>query len=93
MYGTGASKRLEQHPPELAHRVIMMHSCEGRQSHSTTLRFASSVCRAIRHLHKEAASKLEVDRECGDEVEKLLNELQQLLVGISIMQVRGVLLI
>ena len=43
-------------------------------------------CRAIRDLHKEAANELEVNRECGAEVEKLLNELQQLLVGISIMQ-------
>ena len=44
-------------------------------------------CRAIRHLHGEAANQLELDRDCGEEVEKLLNELQQLLVGISIMQV------
>jgi hypothetical protein len=45
------------------------------------------VCRAIRQLHRETSKALEVDRECLGEVERLLNELQQLLVGISIMQV------
>ena len=44
-------------------------------------------CRAIRQLHREACKELQVNQECVDDMERLLNELQQLLVGISIMQV------
>ena len=47
-------------------------------------------CRAIKELHREAADKLRIDADCKDEMERLLNELQQLLVGISIMQARVV---
>ena len=42
--------------------------------------------RAIKELHRETADKLAVDRATRAEVEALLTQLQQLLVGISIMQ-------
>lgn len=42
--------------------------------------------RAIKELHRQAADQLNVDDNCKEEMERLLNELQQLLVGISIMQ-------
>ncbi|KAK9824483.1 hypothetical protein WJX72_010708 [[Myrmecia] bisecta] len=42
--------------------------------------------RAIKELHREAAGQLHVDEETLAEVERLMSELQQLLVGISIMQ-------
>ncbi len=38
-------------------------------------------------MHRETASKLGVDGATVEEVETLLTQLQQLLVGISIMQV------
>lgn len=47
------------------------------------------LCRAIQDLHRETAQKLRVDNGCIEEVEALLKQLEQLLVGISIMQVRG----
>lgn len=42
---------------------------------------------AIKELHRETARELGVDRETCEEVETLLTQLTQLLVGISIMQV------
>jgi hypothetical protein len=48
----------------------------------------SFVCRsAIGELHRETMVALGVDGDVLKEVERLLGELQQLLVGISIMQV------
>lgn len=44
------------------------------------------VCRAIKELHRETADKLGVDDSTRDEMESLLTQLTQLLVGISIMQ-------
>jgi len=44
-------------------------------------------CRAIRKLHLETSKTLDVEPEVKLEVEILLQELQQLLIGISIMQV------
>lgn len=49
---------------------------------------ATAPCRAIQDLHRETAQKLRVDNGCIEEVEALLKQLEQLLVGISIMQVR-----
>lgn len=43
--------------------------------------------RAIKDLHRETAATLGVDAATVEEVETLLTQLQQLLVGISIMQV------
>lgn len=43
--------------------------------------------RAIQELHLGTAAQLEVDVGAVEEVEALLTQLQQLLVGISIMQV------
>ncbi|KAK9865888.1 hypothetical protein WJX84_003087 [Apatococcus fuscideae] len=42
--------------------------------------------RDIKELHRTAANDLRVDGKAHGEMESLLNELQQLLVGISIMQ-------
>eukprot|EP00890_Picochlorum_soloecismus_P004047 jgi/Picsp_1/4643/NSC_02013-R1_precursor monofunctional aspartokinase len=42
--------------------------------------------RAIKELHRETADKLGVDDSTRDEMESLLTQLTQLLVGISIMQ-------
>ncbi|KAK9858857.1 hypothetical protein WJX84_007034 [Apatococcus fuscideae] len=42
--------------------------------------------RDIKELHRKAAGELRVDGKAHAEMESLLNELQQLLVGISIMQ-------
>lgn len=42
--------------------------------------------RAIKELHRETADKLGVDAAAREEVEALLTQLAQLLVGISIMQ-------
>ena len=42
--------------------------------------------RDIRELHRQAAQDLSVNEEAKDEMEELLSELQQLLVGVSIMQ-------
>lgn len=44
------------------------------------------VYRDIRELHRQAAQDLQVDEEAKAEMEQLLSELQQLLVGVSIMQ-------
>lgn len=44
--------------------------------------------RDIKELHRQAAEELGLAEEAVEEVERLLSELQQLLVGISIMQVR-----
>ena len=44
------------------------------------------VCRDIKELHRQAAEDLRVDDETKAEMERLLSELQQLLVGVSIMQ-------
>lgn len=46
----------------------------------------SVVYRDIRELHRQAAEDLHVDEEAKAEMEQLLSELQQLLVGVSIMQ-------
>lgn len=43
--------------------------------------------REIKELHREAANDLRVDGKAHAEMENLLNELEQLLVGIAIMQV------
>ncbi len=43
--------------------------------------------RAIKELHRQAADRLAADHATRAEVERLLSELQQLLAGISIMQV------
>ena len=43
--------------------------------------------RAIQELHRQAAKELQIDAATQAEMERLLAELQQLLVGISIMQV------
>lgn len=43
-------------------------------------------CRDIKQLHRQAAQDLRVDEEAKAEMEQLLSELQQLLVGVSIMQ-------
>lgn len=43
--------------------------------------------RAIRNLHLETCDALDVEPVVKAEVEQLLNNLQQLLIGISIMQV------
>ncbi len=45
--------------------------------------------RAIRDLHLATCEELQLEPECTREIEKLLSELQQLLIGISIMQVRA----
>lgn len=50
-------------------------------------KFAYSGCRAIQELHQYAADEIGVDSATRAEMERLLNNLQQLLVGISIMQV------
>lgn len=42
--------------------------------------------RAVKELHRETADRLQVDNATRGEVESLLTQLQQLLVGISIMQ-------
>lgn len=44
-------------------------------------------CRQVRDLHNQAARDLGVEGECFEQIDHLLNQLQQLLVGISIMQV------
>ena len=44
------------------------------------------LCRDIKELHRQAAQDLRVDEETKAEMEQLLSELQQLLVGVSIMQ-------
>ena len=51
-------------------------------------RQADKTRRAIKELHRDAASNLGVNDDAKDEMEILLSELQQLLVGISIMQAR-----
>lgn len=42
--------------------------------------------RAIKELHRQAAEDLRVDAEAKAQMEELLSELQQLLVGVSIMR-------
>ena len=44
--------------------------------------------RAVKELHRAAADGLGVDDAAHAEVEALLGELQQLLIGIAIMQAR-----
>lgn len=44
-------------------------------------------CRAIKEMHRQAAESLRIDSSSREEIEELLTQLQQLLVGISIMQV------
>ena len=44
-------------------------------------------CRNIRDLHMATIEALQVEASCRKEIERLLSELQQLLIGISIMQV------
>jgi aspartate kinase len=44
-------------------------------------------CRALRDLHMKTCDELRIEPAVKAEVEKLINELQQLLIGISIMQV------
>ena len=43
----------------------------------------------MKELHRETAAQLGVEGSACEEVEGLLTQLQQLLVGISIMQVGG----
>lgn len=45
-------------------------------------------CRAIQDLHHQTVAKLGISAEAREDVDTLLTQLQQLLVGISIMQVR-----
>ena len=45
------------------------------------------VCRAIQELHQFTADEIGIDSAARAEMERLLKNLQQLLVGISIMQV------
>ena len=45
--------------------------------------------RAVKELHRAAADGLGVDEAAHAEVEALLGELQQLLIGIAIMQARS----
>ena len=72
------------------HRLACWHAC----SHSPRAHLAPRTsptpppCRAIQDLHRETAQKLRVDHACVEEVEALLKQLEQLLVGISIMQAR-----
>lgn len=47
----------------------------------------NSPCRAIRDLHLATCESLGVEAAVKSEVETLLNNLQQLLIGICIMQV------
>lgn len=42
---------------------------------------------AVKALHRDTCVALDVDEECVASVEKLLSELQQLLIGLSIVQV------
>lgn len=42
---------------------------------------------AIKALHRDTCASLDVDDECVASIEKLLSELQQLLIGLSIVQV------
>jgi len=44
------------------------------------------ISRDIKELHRQAAEELRVNAEAKAEMEQLLSELQQLLVGVSIMQ-------
>lgn len=44
-------------------------------------------CRALTKLHMDTCDELSIEPQVKAEVERLLNELQQLLIGISIMQV------
>lgn len=44
-------------------------------------------CRAIQELHQFTADEIGVDAATRTEMERLLKNLEQLLVGISIMQV------
>jgi len=44
--------------------------------------------RAVKELHRQAADELGVGEDAHAEVEALLGELQQLLIGIAIMQAR-----
>ena len=60
------------------------HCCRCSSPASTVANF-----RAVKELHRETAAKLGVDAATCEEVEGLLTQLQQLLVGISIMQVGG----
>lgn len=41
---------------------------------------------ALRKLHMDTCAELGVEEEVRDEISRLINELQQLLIGISIMQ-------
>ena len=43
-------------------------------------------CRAVQFLHQRTCQELRVDGQCRREMDQLLSELQQLLVGIAIMQ-------
>lgn len=43
--------------------------------------------RAIKDLHRDTCSRLDLSDATVGQVEKLLTELQQLLIGLSIMQV------
>ncbi len=44
--------------------------------------------RAIRKLHLDTCDELGIEASVRAEVDRLINELQQLLIGINIMQVR-----
>jgi hypothetical protein len=48
---------------------------------------ALHICRAIQELHQFTADEIGIDSAARAEMERLLKNLQQLLVGISIMQV------
>lgn len=48
-----------------------------------------SALRALTSLHREAAEDLAVGEAVTAQVEKLLTELQQLLIGVAIMQARA----
>lgn len=45
------------------------------------------ICRAVKELHHQTADEIGVDASTRAELDRLLKNLEQLLVGISIMQV------
>lgn len=70
-------------PAQSPHATITTDACK----HARPCSGAWLACSAIKDLHRAAAEELGVDAETREEVEMLLTQLQQLLVGISIMQV------
>lgn len=46
-------------------------------------------CREIRRLHMDTCSELNIEKNVQGEILKLLDQLQQLLIGICLIQVRS----